>query len=134
MVERILLSRRHWQAMRRHVSRCAPHEACGLLAGRDGRVERTLGVPNAERSPVRFRMQPRLQLRAFLAIETAGLELVAIYQSHPDGPDHPSPTDLRQAAYPVPSVIWFRRDGRWRARGFRLGQGTYTEIPLQIVN
>ncbi len=119
--------------MRRRVSRCSPFEACGLLAGRGSRVEMEIGIPNAAHSPVRFHMQPR-QLRAFQRIEAAGLELVGIYHSHPSGPDHPSPTDLAEAAYPVAYLIWFRAGKRWRARGYRFTGGKFKEITLQIVN
>ena len=54
-------------------------------AGREKRAcgDESLGIPNAERSAVRFRMEPRAQWRAFQRIEAAGLELVGIYHSHP---------------------------------------------------
>ncbi|MCX6034608.1 MAG: M67 family metallopeptidase [Chloroflexi bacterium] len=132
MAERLILTRNHWNAMRSHVSRCAPLEACGLLAGKNDRVENTLGVRNAERSPVRFRMEPRTQWHAFQRMEAAGLDLVGIYHSHPNGPDHPSPTDIAEALYPVAQIIWFRVDGRWRARGFQIQGGKVVEITLEF--
>jgi len=132
MAERLILTRNHWNAMRSHVSRCAPLEACGLLAGKNDRVESTLGVRNAERSPVRFRMEPRAQWHAFQRMEAAGLDLVGIYHSHPNGPDHPSPTDIAEALYPVAQIIWFRVDGRWRARGFQIQGGKVVEITLEF--
>jgi proteasome lid subunit RPN8/RPN11 len=140
MSDRLILSRSHWQAMRRHVARRAPLEACGLLAGRRSpkgkgdRVETTRGVPNAARSPVRFRMAPRAQWHAFQRIEAAGLELVGIYHSHPKGPDHPSPTDMAEAMYPVVQLIWYRTGGKWQARGFRIADGKFSEVILQISN
>jgi len=133
MIEKLILRREHWQAMRRHVSRRLPLEACGLLAGKNDRVEMTLGIYNAERSPVRFRMEPRAQWRAFQRIEAAGLDLVGIYHSHPNGPEAPSPTDIAEALYPVAQVIWYRVDGKWRARGFQIQGGKATEITLEIV-
>ncbi len=75
MTESLILTRRHWQAMRRHVSRVVPLEACGLLAGKNGRVVFTLGIFNTDRSAVRYRMEPRAQWRAFQRMEAAGLEL-----------------------------------------------------------
>jgi len=133
MAAKLILRGEHWQAMRRHVSRRAPLEACGLLAGKNKRVESTLGIYNAERSPVRFRMEPGAQWRAFQRIEAAGLELVGIYHSHPNGPDHPSPTDVTEALYPVAQIIWFRADGEWRARGFQIEGGKVTEITLEFI-
>jgi proteasome lid subunit RPN8/RPN11 len=133
MTEKLILRRTHWQAMRRHVSRRDPLEACGLLAGKNERVETTLGIHNSERSPVRFRMEPRAQWRAFQRIEAAGLDLVGIYHSHPNGPDVPSPTDIAESMYPVVQIIWFREDGDWRARGFMIGGGKVTEISLELL-
>ena len=132
MVEKLTLSIEFWRAMRRHVSRVAPLEACGLLAGKNGRVEMRLGIPNAERSPIRFRMEPRAQWRAFQRYEAAGLDLLGIYHSHPNGPEAPSPTDAAESLYPVVQVIWFRVDGRWRARGFRIEGGKSAEIHLEL--
>jgi proteasome lid subunit RPN8/RPN11 len=132
MPGKIILTEKVWKAMRRAVNRGAPLEACGLLAGKNDRVERTLGVHNAERSPVRFRMEPRAQWRAFQRIEAAGLELVGIYHSHPNGPDRPSPTDIAQSMYPVTQVIWFRVNSEWRARGFQIEGGNVIEITLEI--
>jgi [CysO sulfur-carrier protein]-S-L-cysteine hydrolase len=133
MAEKLILTRKDWQRMRRHVSRRFPLEACGLLAGKNGRVVSTLGIPNAERSPVRFRMEPRAQWRAFQRMEAAGLELVGIYHSHPNGPKAPSPTDIAEALYPVVQIIFYRKEGRWRGGGYRIEGGKVTEISLEII-
>ncbi len=132
MITKLILTHKNWQAMRRHVSRRAPLEACGLLAGKNDRVESTLGVQNAERSPVRFRMDPMAQWRAFQHFEAAGLDLVGIYHSHPNGPDRPSPRDVAENMYPVAQIIWFREDSKWRARGFQIECGKVVEIKLEF--
>ena len=132
MVKHLILTTTHWQAMRRHVSRRAPLEACGLLAGKNELAECTLGVHNAERSPVRFRMDPLAQWRAFQHIEASGLDLIGIYHSHPNGPDRPSPMDIAENMYPVAQIIWFRKDGKWGARGFWIESGTAVEIILEF--
>lgn len=137
VITRIVLPLKTWQLMRRHVGRCAPFEACGMLAGRfgkngEGRVRFSLGVPNAERSPVRFRMEPHAQWRAFQRIEALRLDLLAIYHSHPRGPGRPSATDIAQNMYPVAQVICFREGTRWQARAFILERGSAVEIPLEF--
>lgn len=91
-----------------------------------------MGIANADRSPVLFRMEPRAQWRGFHRIEAAGLELVGIYHSHPNGPDHPSPTDIAEAMYPVTHIVWSRVDGEWRARGFQIEGGEAIEITLDF--
>ena len=119
--------------MRSHVSRCAPLEACGLLAGKNDRVEMRLGIPNADRSAVRFRMEPRAQWRTFQRIEAAGLDLVGIYHSHPNGPDRPSPTDIAESMYPVAQIIWCRVDSEWRGHGFWIEGGKVAETTLEFI-
>lgn len=134
MMNPLSLSRVQWQAMRRHVARRSPLEACGLLAGKGTRVELVLGVPNSLHSPIRFRMEPRAQWRAFQRIEAAGLDLIGIYHSHPHGPDHPSPTDIAENLYPVVNIIWYPTEGKWNARGFWIESGKTNEIALTVVH
>ncbi|GAB4459574.1 MAG: M67 family metallopeptidase [Anaerolineales bacterium] len=110
----------------------APLEACGLLAGKGDRVEKTLFVRNQAQSPVRFVMDPYEQLRAFEWMDDQGLDLLGIFHSHPAGPETVSPTDIAEAAYEVVHVVFSRRDGEWKLRGFWIEDGKAVEAPLQI--
>jgi proteasome lid subunit RPN8/RPN11 len=121
-----------WDAMRRYVVAQGPLEACGLLAGKNGVVDAVLPVKNAAGSAVRFRMEPRAQLRAFEQIETSGQEILAIFHSHPKGSSTPSPTDIREAAYPVVHIIWSPVGRKWQARGFWIESGRAVEVPLNV--
>lgn len=117
--------------MQDHVDACLPEEACGLLAGRDGRVRMALAVHNVLQSTTRFRMDPQGQISALGRIEDEGEELIGIYHSHPDGPPHPSATDLAEAAFPeVEYLIWSHGEGSWRCEGFHLEAGRF--VPLTI--
>ena len=116
-----------------HVQSHAPLEACGLLAGRDSKVESVLEVANQAHSPVRYVMDPVEQLNAFEWIESNRLELLGIFHSHPIGPETVSPTDIAEAAYAVVYVILARVDGAWGARGFWIENGSYNEVILQIL-
>ena len=121
-----------WGAMRRHVVAQAPLEACGLLSGKNGSVGAVLPVKNIARSTVRFRMEPKAQLRAFTQIESSGQEILAIFHSHPNGSPVPSPTDVREAAYPVVHIIWSPAGREWHARGFWIEKGCAIEVPLNV--
>jgi proteasome lid subunit RPN8/RPN11 len=77
-----------------------PNEACGLLAGKNGRVEKVYRMTNVEHSPVTYRLDPEEQYRAFVEIEERGWELLAIYHSHIASPAYPSARDLELAFYP----------------------------------
>jgi proteasome lid subunit RPN8/RPN11 len=115
-----------------HIETHAPLEACGLLAGKNNRVEKVILVRNQAQSPVRFVMDPYEQLRALEWIESQSLDLVGIFHSHPAGPEIASPTDIAEAAYAVVHIIWSRPNGPWRPRGFWIEDGQVTEVALLI--
>ncbi len=120
--------------MEAHVQACLPEEACGLLAGSTEVVREVIPIPNQARSPFRFRMDPKEQLRAFEHIESNGWELLAIFHSHPAGPAHPSATDIAEAAYDAVSIIWSPRDGTWQARAFSVHDGVASEVKLLVAD
>ena len=126
------LNRAHMFAMQRHINFEAPLEGCGLLGGKNQMVELVLPVKNAAESQVRFTMDPRAQLRAMQQIEAEGLEIVAIFHSHPKGPSVPSSTDIAEAIYPVVNIIWSKVGRRWQARGFWIEDGQAVEVSLSV--
>ncbi len=133
MKHQLTLSRHHWDEMLRHVDQQVPLEACGLLAGKNDRVEKVIVVRNQAQSRVRFVMDPYEQLRAFDWIEANGLDLLGIFHSHPAGPETASVTDIAEAAYEVVHLIWSRDQNRWQARGFWIENNRVTEVSLQIM-
>ena len=131
-INSLSLNRAHMFAMQRHINFEAPLEGCGLLGGKNQMVELVLPVKNAAESQVRFKMDPRAQLRAMQQIEAEGLEIVAIFHSHPKGPSVPSSTDIAEAIYPVVNIIWSKVGRRWQARGFWIEGGQAVEVPLSV--
>lgn len=76
-------------------------ECCGLLAGviqPDGTAIVTHYFPlvNELASTSRFRSEPRSMFNAVKAMRAAGVEVLAVYHSHPAGAAVPSRTDLEQ--------------------------------------
>ncbi len=131
-MQRLILSRQHWREMLDHVDQQVPLEACGLLAGKNDRVEKVILVRNQAQSPARFVMDPYEQLQAFDWIETNGLDLLGIFHSHPAGPETASATDIAEAAYDVVHLIWSRKKNRWQVRGFWIENDHASEVALQI--
>lgn len=73
-------------------------------------------LPNIAPRPDReYLAEPRALLRALKAMRAENLDLVGLYHSHPRGPDRPSRTDTRLAAYDVPYLIADLSGGRLRA-------------------
>lgn len=126
------LSRLLLREMITYVDRHAPLEACGVLAGKEARAEKMIGVTNQAQSPVRFVMDPYEQLQAFDWIESNGFDLVGIFHSHPAGPEAVSATDIAEAAYDVVHIILAQRKKKWQARGFWIKDGTVREVTLKI--
>jgi proteasome lid subunit RPN8/RPN11 len=79
-----------------------PLECCGLLAGvirEDGVGAVRLRYPlvNAAASPVEFESEPRSHFSADRDIRRQGLEILAIYHSHPTSEPMPSRTDRQRS-------------------------------------
>ena len=130
----IKLEREHWNIMRAHVQAHVPLEACGLLAGKNNRVEKVLLIENQAKSRVRFQMDPKEQLNAFNWIDSNGWDLVGIFHSHPAGPETVSATDIEEAAHAATQIIWSRTKGNWIARGFWIENKLVSEVTLEVTD
>lgn len=135
MQQTLSIPRRQYEAMLKQLRRAYPLEACGLLAGSDGRVMRVYAVENVLHSRSEYEMEPRQQVEAMFALEEAGWELLAIYHSHPNGPQTPSTTDVARANYPQAAQVIVSLADREQpvARAFTIAEGKVDEISLRIV-
>jgi [CysO sulfur-carrier protein]-S-L-cysteine hydrolase len=116
-----------------HAREGLPNEACGILAGRDGRVERFFPAQSDEPSPFYYRIEARDQIRIMNAIDDAGLDLVGIYHSHTRSPAYPSRTDAEQAFWPdAVYVIISLADETADVRGYRMKDMAITEEALRV--
>jgi [CysO sulfur-carrier protein]-S-L-cysteine hydrolase len=131
--KKLSLTREHWLAIERHINEQMPIEACGLLAGKNDTVQTVLEIRNQAQSPVRFVMDPHEQVKAFNWIDSNGLDLLAIFHSHPAGPETVSVTDIAQATYAVVHIVCSRKRENWQARGFWIEGGQASEVTLEIV-
>jgi proteasome lid subunit RPN8/RPN11 len=88
-----------------HARREYPLESCGILAGKDGKITDFYPMVNTEKSSSFYLMEPEEQLRVFLEMERKGLELSAIYHSHPHTAAFPSQRDIDNAFYPTSLIL-----------------------------
>jgi proteasome lid subunit RPN8/RPN11 len=132
----LTLTRAQRQELIDHALEGRPYEVCGLLAGKDDRVERVYRAANKERSPVRYEIDPKDLIRIFREIDNADLELVGIYHSHTHTDAYPSATDVRLAYYPEAYyVLVSLMDERSpRVRAFRIRDGQISEVPIDVVD
>jgi len=117
-----------------HLEAGKPNEACGLLAGLNGRVIKVYLTANAAHSPVRYSIAPQELIRAIIEIEDHGWGIIGIFHSHPGGPLAPSATDIAEAFYPDSAYVICAPDagGRWQAKAFEIKEGRAREIPFRI--
>lgn len=122
----------------RHARAQVPNEACGLLAGDLAAGTATAYHParNADESPYVYTVHPDDLLRIVLGIEDAGEDLVAIFHSHTQTPAVPSPTDRRQAHYPVVYLLATLSDPdaspARSLRAWRIEDGESREVALEL--
>jgi proteasome lid subunit RPN8/RPN11 len=113
----------------------APIEVCGILAGRGGKVEKLYKMSNTDNSSTHFMMQPREQFATVKDIRSAGLEMLAIYHSHPETPARPSAEDIRMALTPnvVYVIVSLLSINGSAVKGFSIAGTNVTEVPIKIL-
>jgi len=112
-----------------------PAEACGLVAGRNGEAARVYPVTNILNSPVRFMMDPQEQIDLLLQFDRQGWDLLAIYHSHPYGPERPSATDVAECGFPEAVQLIVSPDQKgFQIRGFFIRDSRITNATLQILD
>ena len=131
----IFLKRDQYCVMLDHVMSLPNEEVCGLIGGRGRTADQILPITNELRSPVRYRMSPNEQIKAFVWLEENHFDLVAIYHSHPSGPGRPSETDIAEFMFPgVFSLIWYCEDQNWNLAGFLIQKHQLTSIKIVVNN
>ena len=113
-----------------HAAAESPRECCGVLGGVGGSVTHAIRVVNELASPTAFRTEARSMVAADRTLRAAGVDLVAVYHSHPTSPAVPSVTDLRENPHGerVLCVI----AGMDGVRAWRLGDAHFTEVPVRV--
>ena len=123
----------HLQSIITHADQTAPNEACGLIAGLNNRSQAIYPITNILNSPTRFKMDPQEQIAAMIQITEKYLNLLAIYHSHPSGPAHPSPTDIREAHFPhTPNLVLSFNGSSWAYQAFLYQPKTFFPIPVKL--
>ena len=123
-----------FEQMLRQAKAQAPIEACGILAGKDGAIEKLYKMTNVNKRSDHFMMEPEEQFKIVKDIRAAGLDMLAIYHSHPQTPARLSAEDIRLALTPgVTYVIVSLQDSNCAVvKGFYIENSDVTEVPVEI--
>jgi proteasome lid subunit RPN8/RPN11 len=119
----LLVTRALLHQLRDRAAAAHPREACGILLGRDDRIEEARGCANVHPDPAsHFEIDPQALIDAHRAARAGGPAVIGYYHSHPQGTAEPSAVDRASAA--CDGRVWaiiagqevcFWRDGE---RGF----------------
>jgi len=118
----------------KHSKEELPNEACGILAGKDGKVEKIYRMMNKDKSRTSFFMDSQEQLKVIKEIRLSGLDFIGIYHSHPETKAYPSAHDVELAFYPeVSYVIVSLKDGdNPDICSFKIVEGKITEEEVRV--
>lgn len=117
-----------------HAQKLAPVECCGYLAQADGVICRHYELTNIDNSPEHFSFDPKEQFTAIKNARGQGLEVGAVYHSHPATPARPSAEDIRLAYDPqISYVIISLADGKEDIKSFKIKDGQVTLEEVEIV-
>ena len=113
----------------------APVEACGVLASRDGVVVKCFEMTNADNSAEHFTMVPEEQFAVAKDMRAAGLEMAAVYHTHPATPARPSQEDIKLAVMPgaVYVILSLADPDEPVAKAFAIEDGVVNNLELEIV-
>ena len=117
-----------------HAREGFPLEVCGILGGTDGIVSAIYRMTNTDASNEHFMMEPKEQFAVIKDLRAKGLEMAAIYHSHPETPARPSAEDIRLALTPDVSyvIISLAEFDRPVLKSFRISAGTVSLEEIEI--
>ncbi len=117
-----------------HAQREAPLECCGILAGKNGVVEKTFEMRNQEQSPIRYSISPQDQIKVFENLEKESLEMIGIYHSHTHTEAYPSETDIKMAFYPeISSIIISLKEKVPIVKAFRIRKDGIDSEEIEVI-
>ena len=133
---RLLLPAQLYKEMIAQARAELPNECCGLLAGRVeagmGRVEARYSLINAAASPVEYLSDSQSMFDAVRAMRKLGIDILAVYHSHPTSEAIPSRTDReRNYSEDVMNLIVSLK-GEPEVRAWWLTAETFREAEWEI--
>jgi proteasome lid subunit RPN8/RPN11 len=117
-----------------HAQRGAPVEMCGYLAAEDDVVIKHYELTNIDAREDHFSFAPAEQFAAMKDARAHGLQVCAVYHSHPVTPARPSPEDIRLAYDPrISYVIISLADSGKDVKSFKIKDGQVTPEMIEII-
>jgi proteasome lid subunit RPN8/RPN11 len=141
----LMLPRALYEEMLAQARAELPNECCGILAGKivasaesgdspRGQVVRRFALVNDAHSPVEYLSEPRSMFDADKAMKREGLDMLAVYHSHPTSDPVPSRKDRERSYHPdVMNLIISLKTADAVMRGWWLTAEDYREGEWRVV-
>ena len=117
-----------------HVKGKAPIEACGYLATKGDVIVHAYELTNVDDSTEHFSFDPKEQFSAVKDARLRGLEITAVYHSHPASSARPSEEDIRLAFDPDKIYVIVSLLGGQDVRAFRIKNGCVEIENVEVVD
>lgn len=113
----------------------APIEACGYLSGKDGIISQYYALTNIDKSEEHFAFDPKEQFTCMKYVRGQGLDIYAVYHSHPVTPARPSDEDIKLAHDPdISYVVVSLANGQEEIKSFKIVNSRVTPEILETVS
>jgi proteasome lid subunit RPN8/RPN11 len=117
-----------------HAKEEYPYECCGIIAGRDSRVESVIRINNELSSSVEYSMNDA-ELKSVLdELDAAGLDFIGVYHSHPTSGAYPSGIDIKRSIFPEVDylIVSLVEQNDPKIGNFKIIDGKAKEEPYSI--
>jgi proteasome lid subunit RPN8/RPN11 len=132
-LERVVITRRIWDAVQAHALEARPVECCGLLGGDGHVISSVYRLRNeADRPETRYFASPEDLFAAMKAMRQEGLEMMGIYHSHPNSSAYPSKSDVELAFYSDSIYFIVSLAGAVEISAFRIDNGNISRVEIAI--
>jgi proteasome lid subunit RPN8/RPN11 len=115
-----------------HARSEAPRECCGIISGAEGKLCEIYRLTNTYPGVDFYEPAASELYQRFRDLDDRGLEIAAIYHSHPVSPAYPSPRDVEYAGWPdsVYLICSLEQVEQPVIRAFRIVDGQITELTI----
>ena len=117
-----------------HAKSGVPIEMCGYLASENGTISKHYELTNVDQSEDHFTFDPKEQFATIKDARSSGLEVCAVYHSHPVTPARPSAEDIKLAYDPnISYVIISLAGGGEDVKSFKIKDSQVTIENIVVV-
>jgi proteasome lid subunit RPN8/RPN11 len=112
----------------------APRECCGIIGGRDGELTELHRMTNVYPGVDFYEPEGAELYQRYRDLDDRGLEIAAIYHSHPVSPAYPSARDVEYAGWPdsVYIICSLEAPNEPVLRAFRIVDGGISELSIEV--